>query len=441
MPWGGEGTASGPGNEKCGRGEGPCCRLQTAQSTALPQLHGRAPGCAVLGVAEPPYPLTLCLPTPPHPCSPPHPPPAAQEIASCESEATKKGVQASNTQKQLDKLRKEADKGAKEREKLAADQAAKTQVRGLGGPPCCGGWLGVGAGIAARSRGSRKVQELPDATLEMLLAEAPEAPLMHRRSLAACSAGRLHKAHLLTPARLNHPPQPRPTVQAFKEMEAAALEVLQAVREAEAALGEKDAELAEIRAEYEKKQKEVSGDSGTVMCSVRACVWRAGGRACRWLLGPWCAPHEAGLLLWAQQVARLPRNHHLQGRCSRWHPAGTSHSPRRRPPTPAWPTPYPTTPTPTPPPALLQVGIIRQVEVDIDAKLDQQRASLKGQKASLTQHARTVEEYSKKLEERDGGWAGWWAGRPVGSTCLRVPFALRRWWRWQPGRQSRVHAA
>lgn len=56
-----------------------------------------------------------------------------------------------------------------------------------------------------------------------------------------------------------HPPQPRPTVQAFKEMEAAALEVLQAVREAEAALGEKDAELAEIRAEYEKKQKEVGG--------------------------------------------------------------------------------------------------------------------------------------------------------------------------------------
>lgn len=91
--------------------------------------------------------------------------------------------------------------------------------------------------------------------------------------------------------------------------------------------------------------------------------------------------------------------------------------------------------------ALLQVGIIRQVEVDIDAKLDQQRASLKGQKASLTQHARTVEEYSKKLEERDGGRAGWWAGRPVGSTCLRVPFALRRWWRWQPGRQGRVQAA
>lgn len=53
-----------------------------------------------------------------------------QEIATCESEATKKGVQAANSQKQVGKLRKELEKSVKEKEKLVAQQEKTMEVRG-----------------------------------------------------------------------------------------------------------------------------------------------------------------------------------------------------------------------------------------------------------------------------------------------------------------------
>lgn len=64
---------------------------------------------------------------PPNPLVPWHPAPL-QDITACESEATKKGVQAGNAQKQLDKLRKEAEKNGAEREKLTAQQQQAMQV-------------------------------------------------------------------------------------------------------------------------------------------------------------------------------------------------------------------------------------------------------------------------------------------------------------------------
>jgi len=51
-----------------------------------------------------------------------------QEIGSCESDATKREVQAANTQKQLEKLRKELEKGDKEKAKLAAQQETTMKV-------------------------------------------------------------------------------------------------------------------------------------------------------------------------------------------------------------------------------------------------------------------------------------------------------------------------
>ncbi|PSC72157.1 structural maintenance of chromosomes 4 [Micractinium conductrix] len=50
-----------------------------------------------------------------------------EDITACESEATKKGVQAASAQKQLDKLHKEVAKADAEREKLAAQQQASMQ--------------------------------------------------------------------------------------------------------------------------------------------------------------------------------------------------------------------------------------------------------------------------------------------------------------------------
>jgi hypothetical protein len=51
---------------------------------------------------------------------------AQEEVALCESEATKKGVQAAAAAKALDKLRREGAKAAEEREKLAAQQEKTT---------------------------------------------------------------------------------------------------------------------------------------------------------------------------------------------------------------------------------------------------------------------------------------------------------------------------
>jgi hypothetical protein len=50
-------------------------------------------------------------------------------MGGCESEATKKGVQAANTQKQLEKLRKEVEKGEKEKAKLVQQQEDTMKVR------------------------------------------------------------------------------------------------------------------------------------------------------------------------------------------------------------------------------------------------------------------------------------------------------------------------
>ncbi|GAB4818756.1 hypothetical protein N2152v2_005802 [Parachlorella kessleri] len=94
-----------------------------------------------------------------------------EEIGSCESDATKRGVQAANTQKQLEKLRKELDKGEKEKTKLAAQQET--------------------------------------------------------------------------------------TMKEFKGLEDAALKVLEAVRDTQQLLADKEEELNAIRAEFEQKQKEV----------------------------------------------------------------------------------------------------------------------------------------------------------------------------------------
>ena len=67
------------------------------------------------------------------------PPPAClKDITSCESEATKKGVQVVATQKALDKLGKEAAKAEAEREKMTQQQQASMQV---------GGWVGEERGV------------------------------------------------------------------------------------------------------------------------------------------------------------------------------------------------------------------------------------------------------------------------------------------------------
>jgi len=52
-----------------------------------------------------------------------------QDITACESEATKKEVQAGAARKQLDKLQKEAGKAEAERQKLTEQQQEAQQVR------------------------------------------------------------------------------------------------------------------------------------------------------------------------------------------------------------------------------------------------------------------------------------------------------------------------
>lgn len=51
-----------------------------------------------------------------------------QEIASCESDATKKEVQATNTQKQSDKLRKDLEKSKREEANLVEQQKKTMEV-------------------------------------------------------------------------------------------------------------------------------------------------------------------------------------------------------------------------------------------------------------------------------------------------------------------------
>lgn len=54
----------------------------------------------------------------------------------------------------------------------------------------------------------------------------------------------------------------------------------------------------------------------------------------------------------------------------------------------------------------MQVGIIRQVEVDLDAKLEQQRSALKSESNTLRQWRKKAEEYAAQVAERDGEWCG-----------------------------------
>ena len=55
------------------------------------------------------------------------PPPPCQDVAACEAEVTKKGVQAAAAEKAADKLGKEVAKARGEREALAAQQEATMQ--------------------------------------------------------------------------------------------------------------------------------------------------------------------------------------------------------------------------------------------------------------------------------------------------------------------------
>lgn len=68
------------------------------------------------------------------PTHPRHPP---QDITTCESEATKKGVQVGAAQRQLDKLGKEAIKSQVDKEKMEAQREATMQARAC--RRCCTG--------------------------------------------------------------------------------------------------------------------------------------------------------------------------------------------------------------------------------------------------------------------------------------------------------------
>lgn len=67
--------------------------------------------------------------------------------------------------------------------------------------------------------------------------------------------------------------------------------------------------------------------------------------------------------------------------------------------------------------AVDKVGIIRQVEVDVEAKLDQQRGVLKTESHSLKQWRRKADELAHQITERDG--------KSVVVTTGQVGFACR----------------
>eukprot|EP00887_Chlorella_sp_A99_P001225 scaffold14.g1225.t1 len=116
-----------------------------------------------------------------------------QEIAACEKDATKKGVQAAAAEKAAAKLRKEADKGRAEQEKLAAQQQ---QARRAG-----------------------------------------------RGRAGALGAGRRW--------------EDGPAMGEFRALEDAAFAMLETVKATQEELGAKEGELVAIRADFEQKQKEV----------------------------------------------------------------------------------------------------------------------------------------------------------------------------------------
>ena len=184
-------------------------------------------------------------PCPAHPA--PHPPRhPPQDITTCESEATKKGVQVGAAQKQLDKLGKEATKSQAEKEKMEAQREATMQARAAALAKCdaCWSWVGVCPGGCRWQASSRHTQ--------------------------------WKLRPLLPPQPAHHGPSPRPALalQEFKALEDAAFQVCAAVEQIKAQLAGKEEELAATRAEYDKKKKEVG--------------WR--GR--RWLVGlvvPLCA--------------------------------------------------------------------------------------------------------------------------------------------------------
>ena len=57
-----------------------------------------------------------------------------------------------------------------------------------------------------------------------------------------------------------------------------------------------------------------------------------------------------------------------------------------------------------------QVGIIREVEVDITNEMEQQRTSLRDESKNLRYWAKKAEDYAKQLTERNG--------EPAAYSCL-----------------------
>ena len=55
---------------------------------------------------------------------------------------------------------------------------------------------------------------------------------------------------------------------------------------------------------------------------------------------------------------------------------------------------------------LLQVGIIRQTEVDVEAELESQRKAHADERSKHKRWANEATKWAKEIAERDGGW-GW----------------------------------